>query len=101
QVTLNPYLSELGIAAAFDRAAADFSGITDQRPFWVEQVVHKAVLRVDEQGFEGAAATAVMMRTVSVDLSPPVPFYVDRPFLLLVRHRRTGAVYFLARVVEP
>ena len=101
QMTLNPYLSELGIGAAFDREAADFSGITDQRPFWVEQVVHKAVLRVDERGFEGAAATAVMMRTVSVDLSPPVPFHVDRPFLLLVRHRRTGAVYFLARVAEP
>jgi serpin B len=30
-----------------------------------------------------------------------VPFYVDRPFLVLVRHARTGAIYFLARVVEP
>src|SRR5690606_25711962 len=61
QVTLNRYLAELGITAAFDREVADFSGITDHRPFWVEQVVHKAVLRVDEKGFEGAAATAVMM----------------------------------------
>jgi serpin B len=64
-------------------------------------VVHKAVLRADEQGFEGAAATAVAMRLVSVDLSAPQPFHVDRPFLVLVRHPRTGAVYFLARVVEP
>jgi serine protease inhibitor len=26
---------------------------------------------------------------------------VDRPFLLLVRHRATGAVYFIARVTDP
>jgi serpin B len=98
---LSAYLAALGITAAFDRDAADFSGITGTDRLWIEQVVHKAVLRVDEQGFEGAAATAVMMRTVSMDLSTPVPFQVDRPFLLLVRHRRTGAIYFLARVEEP
>lgn len=99
--TLNDYLAGLGVVAAFDREVADFSGITDTDRVWIEQVVHKAVLRVDEQGFEGAAATAVVMRTVSMDLSEPVPFHVDRPFLLLVRHRSTGAGYFLARVVEP
>jgi len=26
---------------------------------------------------------------------------VDRPFLFLVRHRPSGAVYFLARVTSP
>lgn len=94
-------LRRLGVSAAFDREAADFTGITERRPLWIEQVIHKAVLRVDEQGFEGAAATAVVMRTVSMDVSRPVPFAVDRPFLLLVRHARTGAIYFLARVAEP
>lgn len=101
QADLHQRLVQLGIRAAFHPDGADFTGMTPGRPVWIERVVHKAVLRVDEQGFEGAAATAVMMRTVSMDLSTPVPFHVDRPFLLLVRHRRTGAVYFLARVVEP
>lgn len=101
QASLNDYLHQLGIRAAFDRDGADFTGMTPQHPVWIEQVVHKAVLRVDEQGFEGAAATAVMMRTVSMDVSTPVPFHVDRPFLLIARHRRTGAIYFLARVVDP
>ncbi len=94
-------LAALGVRAPFDREAADFSGLTDTERLWVEQVVHKTVLRVDEQGFEGAAATAVMMRAVSMDLSAPLPFYVDRPFLLVVRHRGTGALYFLARIVDP
>lgn len=94
-------LGRLGVAAAFDRAAADFTGMTPAGPVWIEQVVHKAVLRVDEDGLEGAAATAVMMRTVAAVGGRVIRFDVDRPFLVAVRHAETGAVYFLARVVEP
>jgi serpin B len=98
---LNGPLEQLGVVAAFSPAAADFSGISETERTFIDLVVHKAVLRVDEQGFEGAAATAVVMRMVSMDMSSPVPFHVDRPFLVLVRHPRTGAIYFLARVAEP
>ena len=61
-----------------------------------------AVLRVDEQGLEGAAATAaVVSLTAAAPPSRPVVVRLDRPFLLLVRHRRSGEVYFLARVADP
>jgi serpin B len=93
-------LRAVGVEAAFDPGRADFSGICES-PMFIESAVHKAVLRADEQGFEGAAATALSFRLTSIDLSHPVPFHVDRPFILLVRHARTGAIYFLARVVEP
>lgn len=98
--TLNDCLRRLGVVAAFDPALADFAGIGEPPPV-IDTVVHKAVLHVDEQGFEGAAATAVVMRMTSVDLGRPVPFPVDRPFLLVIRHRRSGALYFLCRVAEP
>jgi serpin B len=97
---LNDPLRGLGATTAFTRDA-DFSGIAEAHRIYIDVVAHKAVFRADEQGFEGAAATAVVMGLVSVDLSTPVPFHLDRPFLVLVRHSRTGAVYFLARVVEP
>lgn len=99
--TLNDPLRQLGVVAAFDPDRADFSGITPEERICIDLVVHRAVLRADEQGFEGAAATAVAMRLVSMDMTTPQPFHVDRPFLALVRHPRTGAVYFLARVTEP
>jgi serpin B len=98
---LNGPLEQLGVTAAFSPSTADFSGISETDRMFIDLVVHKAVLRADEQGFEGAAATAVMMRLVSMDMSSPVPFHVDRPFLVLVRQPRTGAIYFVARVVEP
>jgi serine protease inhibitor len=97
---LNSALARLGVVRAFTQNA-DFSGITREERLRIDQVVHQAVLTVDEEGFEGAAATAVVMRTVSVDLDQPVEFRVDRPFLMIIRHSRTGAVFFCARVTEP
>lgn len=95
---LNDALAQLGVVTAFVDGA-DFSGISDE-PFAIDQVLHKAVLDVDEQGFEGAAATAVMMKLTSLDTAVPIRFHVDRPFHVLVRHR-SGAIFFLARVEEP
>jgi serpin B len=92
-------LTRLGVSTAFTDAA-DLSGITSAR-LAVQAVLHEAVLKIDEQGLEGAAATAMMMRMVSMPTGRPVDVRVDRPFLLVVRHQETGVVYFLARVTDP
>lgn len=93
-------LGELGVHALFT-PAADFSPLTDQ-PLRVSTIVHQSVLKVDESGLEGAAATAVMMRLTAIIREPdPIRVEVDRPFLFLVRHQVTGALYFLARVTDP
>ena len=97
---LDGALESLGVREMF-QPNADLTGLTATKPFWVDSVLHQAVLRLDEQGIEGAAATAITMRTLSLDMSDPVDVQVDRPFLLLVRHAGTGALYFFARVVRP
>jgi len=99
QAELTPPLNQLGVRTVFSRDA-DLSGITASE-LAVQAVLHEAVLKVDEDGFEGAAATAVMMRLLSLPTGKPVELHVDRPFLLVVRHKATGVVYFLARVVDP
>jgi serine protease inhibitor len=98
QAELTEALHALGVRTAFTREA-DLGGISPDR-LAVQSVIHESVLSVDEQGFEGAAATAIMMRLTS--LAPePVEVAADRPFLFLVRHRETGVVYFLTRVTDP
>jgi serpin B len=92
-------LTELGVRKVFTNDA-ELDGITSSR-LAVHAVLHESVLNVDEQGIEGAAATAVLMRTVAAMIGRPVTVQVDRPFLLLVRHQESGAVYFMARVTEP
>ncbi|OXM62912.1 serpin family protein [Amycolatopsis vastitatis] len=98
--SLTGVLRGLGVRTMFTDDA-DLSGLSPDPRLTVSEVLHQAVLRVDEQGFEGAAATAVTMRLTSMIIDEPVAVTVDRPFLLLVRHAGTGALYFLARVVEP
>ena len=81
---------------------ADLTGLSPDPRLYVDDVVHEAVLRLDEQGFEGAAATAVVMRMTSfIPAEPARTVRVDRPYLLLVRHADTGAIFFLAQVAKP
>lgn len=97
---LNDPLAALGVREAFT-PAADFTELTSD-PLRISTALHEAVLRVDEHGLEGAAATAAMMRLTALTEEPePIRVEVDRPFWFLVRHADSGAVYFLARVVDP
>jgi serpin B len=101
RASLGEALGRLGVRRLFT-ADADLGGLLARDRAHVSAVLHEAVLRVDEQGLEGAAATAAVARMLAVVREePPVVVRVDRPFLLLVRHAGTGAVYFVARVVEP
>lgn len=98
-VELTPALNQLGVHTMFSDDA-DLKGISPD-DLAVQAVLHESVLKLDEQGLEGAAATAVMFRLTSIAMDEPLHVDVDRPFLLLVRHASTGVVYFMARVTEP
>jgi serine protease inhibitor len=96
-------LSALGIRLLFSREA-DLSGVTGGlEGLRVDAAVHKAVLTLDETGLEGAAATAVMMTRLAAITTPPRPrlVRVDRPFLLLIRHRPTNTLHFLSQITDP
>lgn len=101
RANLTSALAALGARTMFSDQA-DFSGIAD-RPMPLAGVRHEAVLTVDEQGLEGAAATGMVMRALALrrDVTEPLVVRVDRPFLFLVRHHTSGAIYFLARVTRP
>ncbi|MHC4217715.1 MAG: serpin family protein [Planctomycetota bacterium] len=97
-------LQALGLDHAFDPDQADFSGITsDPEGLVLSEVIHRARIRVDEKGTEAVAATAMgwLAAGVEEEVVQPVPFVVDRPFLFLIRHSRTGAILFLGRVLNP
>ena len=101
-------LQAMGIDHAFNLRTADFSALTlstdpNDRLF-ISEVVHKTFLEVSEKGTEAAAATAVvMMRTTSMRKTFPFTpvFRADKPFLFLIRDKRTGVVLFLGRLSTP
>lgn len=94
---LSQPLAAAGASTAFTDQA-DLTGISP-RPLRIDEVVHEAVLRADEKGAEGGAATAVVMRTVAAVAARPIRFAVDRPFAFVLRRR--AAMLFLGAVTEP
>ncbi|GAB2523275.1 serpin family protein [Nocardiopsis aegyptia] len=90
-------LASLGVAE-FATDAARFDGISEE-PLRVDALLHQSVLRVDEKGAEGAAATAAVMVMAAAVPTAPVRFTVDRPFVVVLRRRE--AVLFLGRVTDP
>ena len=100
EASLLPTLREFGLAPALDGANA-FAGIAAPPPV-LSRVAHRAMLVIDEQGTEAAAATAAIMTTrAAIRDDDGFEMIVDRPFVLAVRHRGTGALLFTAWVVDP
>jgi serpin B len=97
---LKQSLNALGMEDAFLPDAADFSGMDGRQDLFIQDVLHKAFVSVDEAGTEAAAATAVIVGTTSV---PPEPIQVkiDRPFIFLICDIETGTILFVGRVVNP
>ncbi|HEU5101612.1 MAG TPA: serpin family protein [Roseiflexaceae bacterium] len=100
-IGLRDKLMALGMADAFDPKAADFSGMDGQRDLFIGDGYHKAMLRVDEEGTEAAAATAINMQATSAMPEPPLALTIDRPFVFLIRDDATGALLFIGRIVNP
>lgn len=95
---LNDTLSALGMADMFTDKA-DLSGITGDKDLQVSEVVHKAVLKVDEEGTEAAASTMVGISRMAAFL--PIEMTVDRPFYTAVVDNETGLVLFSGTIVTP
>lgn len=98
EYNLNDVLQALGIREAFG-PRADFSGIDPSitpGQLQISNVVHKAVIKVDEEGSEAAGATAVITAT---SLMPN--FIANRPFMWAIRDKTTGQVLFIGRIADP
>ncbi|MFT3776593.1 MAG: serpin family protein [Minicystis sp.] len=100
-------LKSLGMPLAFERLQADFTGIANPPSpadrLYISKVFHKAFVKLDEQGTEAAAASAVVMARAGAAPNPEAPpeFHADRPFLFFLRDTHSGMILFMGRVSDP
>ena len=99
-LSLTSPLTNLGMRKAFT-PDADFSGMDGTHSLFVGDVLHKAVVIVDEEGTEAAAATAVIIGTTSVPIPPAIQIVLDHPFLYLIRDIPTGTILFAGKMLDP
>jgi serpin B len=106
---LNDALTALGMGIAFDRARADLGSMLRpevtggatiaQRPY-INEVRHRAVMEVNEEGTTAAGVTSVGVSTTAAEM-PQFTVVVNRPFICAIRDATTGTVLFLGSIVDP
>jgi len=95
EVELNNALEALGMGIAFGRKA-NFENMCSGDAF-IDEVKHKSLVEVNEEGTEAAAVTVVKMKKGG----GPRTIVFNRPFFFAIRDNKTGAVLFMGSVIEP
>lgn len=91
-VLLNDTLKDMGIKSAFDENKADFSQISDDELF-INRIIHKAYINVDENGTEAAASTIAEAANSSNPNEEFLSF--DRPFIYMIIDNQSEQPIFL------
>ncbi len=92
-VVLNEALKEIGMETIFS-AEADFSKLCKEKVF-IDEVKHKTVMEVNEEGTESASATSSALKKNGI---PKIVF--NRPFFCAIVDNTTGSVIFVCYVVD-
>ena len=94
---LNDALRALGVTDAFDKAAADFTPLTDTGAV-VSSVMQAARVRIDEEGMEAAAYTEIIVEPTAAEPPPcsEEEMNLNRPFLFAIW--KDGAPLFIGTV---
>ena len=96
---MKPVLEAFGLKEAFSDSA-DFSRLA-KSPVKFDQVIHRVALSWDEKGAEAAAGTAVVMTKTVALPADPFEMKVDRPFVFILRHVKTGVAILVGLVNDP
>ena len=94
-------LKKLGMNIPFG-GSADFSGMRKGKDIYIDKVIQKTYLKVNELGTEAAAVTAIIIRKFS---KPKITFskqmFINRPFLFLLRNKKlpiNNDMLFIAKI---
>ncbi|XP_012710195.2 serine protease inhibitor 2.1 isoform X1 [Fundulus heteroclitus] len=96
EYSLHKLLPEMGMASLFS-SSADLKRLSTEAGLKVSEVLHKAVVDVDETGTTAAAATSIGI----IPYSLPRMFIINRPFFFFIYHEETNCVLFMGRVIDP
>ena len=102
---LDEALQALGVRTAYEPEKADLTAMLDPselpaRQHFLDTVVHKTYVAVDEKGTEAAAVTAAMDGAGAALPSRPElvrTFTADEPFWFVIRDNANGEILFAGR----
>lgn len=97
---LTGVLEAMGIKDAFN-GRANFQGISDA-PLYISDILQKSYLKINEEGAEAAAVTAIMVGCLAMrPTEKPIEVKFDRPFIYLIVDQATGNILFIGKTDNP
>lgn len=104
EVDLREVLKEMGMVLPFDSAQADFTdlGTSPEGTLYINEVLHKTYIEVEEKGTRGGAATAVGINCEAApeELEEQMVVTLDRPFVYLVVDTSSMLPVFMGTVLS-
>ena len=101
EVQMNDILKSLGMVDAFDEKKADLGAMVDltgRNNLYVNDVLQKTYIKIDEEGTEAAAVTAIAVdECAAIAIENPKEFIADRPFYFAIRDNTSGELLFVGR----
>ncbi|XP_029315946.1 protein Z-dependent protease inhibitor [Cottoperca gobio] len=94
--SLHDILPDMGFASIFSNSA-NLTKLSKEDGLKVSEMLHKAVIEVDEVGTTAAAVTT----TGIIPYSLPKTFTINRPFFFFIYHEETNCLLFMGRVIDP
>jgi serpin B len=95
---LSEELQDMGLKSVFTDGS--LPEMSDDPRVHLDDVLHKAIIEVTEEGTVAAAATVGIVMTRMIPVPSPIIAF-DRPFLLLIFHIPTNTPLFLSKVCDP
>ncbi|KAK5868424.1 hypothetical protein PBY51_009442 [Eleginops maclovinus] len=93
---LQKNLADLGLTEVVDKAKADLSNISGKKDLYLSNVFHASAMELDVKGnpFDTSIYGSEKLRN-------PQLFYVDHPFIFLVKDNKSNSILYIGRVVRP
>ena len=95
-------LYDLGIKDVFG-LDSNLKGISENLYLYVDEVVHKTHIEVEEKGTKAAAVTAITVKNFAAvaEEHEVIDINFDKPFVYIIRDRKYKNIWFFGVVYEP
>ncbi len=102
-ICLNAALKSMGMKTAFIDGVADFSGIYENSADspYINRVLHKTYISLDEKGTKAGAATVVGLKYAAAPVSiSSYTVRLDRPFVYMLVDNATNTPLFIGTMMD-
>ncbi|GBM96516.1 Serpin B4 [Araneus ventricosus] len=89
----------LGVRKLFN-SEAQLGGLSKIAGLCASDVIHQAVIEVNEEGSEAAAATAIPIAVRCLRPNITEEFIADHPFMFIIYNTKNNLIFFMGKVEE-